>query len=119
MGTGTIRSQPGLGHEENIGVKNRHATGENSSVDRNRISDFMGKRRVELHSYNSPAVRPFIARRGSPYSGNNADGFRSSRSNSTSPGRQPHVQRRLRSGFPSSKNHPYRAVGFAENKSDD
>jgi hypothetical protein len=49
MGTGTIRSPPGLGHEENIGVKNSHATGENSSVDRNRISDFMGKRRVELH----------------------------------------------------------------------
>jgi hypothetical protein len=49
MGTGTIRSQPELGHEENIAVKNSHASGRNSSVDGKHISDFMGKRRGDLH----------------------------------------------------------------------
>ena len=49
MSTGTIRSQPELGHEENIAVKDSHARDQNSSVDGKHISDFMGKGPGDLH----------------------------------------------------------------------
>jgi hypothetical protein len=49
MSTGTISSQPELGHEENIAAKDSHASDENSSVDGKHISDFMGKRRADFH----------------------------------------------------------------------
>jgi len=75
MGTGTIRSQPEL-NEENIVVKNSHARGENSSVDRKHISDFMGKRRVELHR-TTYLLLGYLSHGGNVASGDNPEWVRS------------------------------------------
>ena len=93
-------------------VKNSHARGENSSVDGKHISDFMGKRRVELYR---TIYLPFgyLSHGGSFASGDNPDWVRSSRSDSTSPGREPQTQRRnARSSLPRIIIHTARAVSL-------
>jgi hypothetical protein len=112
MGTGTIRSQTEL-NEENIVVKNSHARGENSSVDGKHISDFMGKRRVELH-------RTTYLPLGYLSHGGKLCQWRQSRMGSLEQigfdlaGQGALDLAQIRSEFPSSNNHSYRPGGLVE-----